>query len=94
MQKKEKQKLHLLTQQIYCMFLKTNAADAKTKQNCLINLISRLQLELKNLKAFASDGVSVMTGFINGVAARLRENQNFKTYVKGSLFMLSLGVRL
>ena len=34
----------------------------------LINLVSRLGLKLKNLKAF-SDGASVMTGVNNGVAA-------------------------
>ena len=41
----------------------------------LINLVSRLGLKLKNLKAF-SDGASVMTGVNNGVAARLRENRD------------------
>ena len=53
----------------------TNAADAKTIHDCLLDIISRLGLELKNLKAFASDGASVMTGVNNGVAARLREHQ-------------------
>ena len=56
-------------------FSETNAADAKTIHDCLLNIISRLGLELKNLKAFASDGASVMTGVNNGVAARLREHQ-------------------
>ena len=57
-------------------FSGTNAADTKTINYCLINLISRLGLDLRNLKAFASDGASVMTGVNNGVAARLRENRD------------------
>ena len=51
-------------------FSGTNAADTKTINYCLINLISRLGLDLRNLKTFASDGAPVMTGFNNGVPAR------------------------
>ena len=44
--------------------------------NCLNNFISSLGLELKNLKAFAFDGASDMASVNNGVAERLRENQD------------------
>ena len=52
-------------------FSETNGADTKTIHDCLIDLISRLGLELENSKVFASDGASVMKGVNNGVAARL-----------------------
>ena len=64
--KKEKQKAHLLTQQIYYSFLKLMQLMQK-QDNCLINLISRLRLELNNFKKIASDGASVMTGVNNGL---------------------------
>ena len=63
-------------------FSGTNAADTKTINYCLINFISRLGLDLRNLKAFASDGASVMTGVNNGVAARLRQNQDLTHMLK------------
>ena len=59
-------------------FSKTNSADSETIHDCLVDLISKLGLELKNLKAFSSDGASVMTGGNTGVAARLRQHQVLK----------------
>ena len=55
-------------------FSEPNSADSHTIQDCLINLISNLKLELPNLKAFSSDSASVMTGSKGGVAAKLREH--------------------
>ena len=40
----------------------TNAPDAKIIHDWLINLISRLELDLKSLKEFASGSAYVMTG--------------------------------
>ena len=59
MKKKEKQKLHLLTQLHISDYIfidstdllhisETNAADARTTHDCLIDLTSRLGLELKD----------------------------------------------
>ena len=59
-------------------FSKTNSADSETIHDCLVDLISKLGLELKNLKAFSSVGASVMTGGNTGVAARLRQHQVLK----------------
>ena len=59
-------------------FSETNSADSQTIHDCLINLISKLKLELPNLKAFSSDGASAMTGSKGGVAAKLREHQSLK----------------
>ena len=59
-------------------FSETNSADSQTINVCLINLISNLKLELPNLKAFSSDGASVMTGSKGGVATKLREHQSLK----------------
>ena len=59
-------------------FSETNSDDSQTIHDCLINLISNLKLELPNLKAFSSDGASVMTGSKGGIAAKLREHQNLK----------------
>lgn len=64
--KRKKQKLHLLTQQIHYTFLELMQPMQKQYY-----LISRLGLEVKILKAFAS-GVSVLASFNNGVAAPLR----------------------
>ena len=76
MKKKEKQKPHLIDSTDLLHFSKTNTVDAKTIHNCLINLIFRIRLGLKNFNAFASDGASVMRDVNNGVVARLRENQD------------------
>ena len=56
-------------------FSKTNSADSETIHDCLVDLISKLGLELKTLMAFSSDGASVMTGGNTRVAARLRQHQ-------------------
>ena len=62
-------------------FSETNSADSKTIHDCLIKMIIQLGLELKNLKAFSSDGASVMTGSKSGVAARLKENEVLKCLI-------------
>ena len=63
MKKNEKQKLLLMI----LHFSETNAADAKAIHNCLIDFISRLGLELKNLKAFTSNEASVIISAIDGI---------------------------
>ena len=75
MKKKEKQKLHLFTQQMYWTFLKLMQPMQKSS-HCLINLISRLGLEVRNFTGFASDRASVLTSVNNGVAAQLQEDQD------------------
>ena len=67
MKKNEKEKLCLLTKQIYYTFLKLMLM---IQSNKLIDLISILGLELKKLKAFSSDDTSVITGVNNGVTTR------------------------
>ena len=52
------------------------AATAETIHDCLINLLNSLDLKIQNVKAFTSDGASVMTGHQSGVAARLSEHEN------------------
>ena len=59
-------------------FSESSSAYAKSIHDCLLGLLSRLGLEIKHLKAFSSDGASVMTGVNTGVAARLRENEELK----------------
>ena len=59
-------------------FSESGSADAKSIHDCLLGLLSRLGLELKHLKAFSSDGASVMTGVNTGVDARLREYEELK----------------
>ena len=59
-------------------FSETNSAVSQTIHDRLINLISNLKLELPNLKAFSSDGASVMAVSKGGVAAKLREHQSLK----------------
>ena len=59
-------------------FSKTNSTDSETINDCLVDLVSKLGSELKNLKAFSPDGASAMTGGNTGVAARLRQHQVLK----------------
>ena len=55
-------------------------ADAKSIFESLKNLIqNQLQLDLAHLKAFVSDGASVMTGREKGVAARFRKVEESST---------------
>ena len=54
-------------------------ATAETIHDCLINLLNSLDLKIQNVKAFTSDGASVMTGHQSGVAARLSEHENCQT---------------
>ena len=55
------------------------SANSKSIFNSLVGLIGKLQLWLQDLKAFASDGASVMTGKKEGVAARLKNLEDCKT---------------
>ena len=55
------------------------SANSKSIFNSLVGLVGKLQLWLQNLKAFASDGASVMTGKKEGVAARLKNLEDCKT---------------
>ena len=48
---------------------------------CLCAFLKQETIEFKDLKAFASDGVSVMTGTLNGVAAKFKELDQCKTMV-------------
>ena len=54
-------------------------ATAETIHDCLINLLNSLDLKIQNVKAFTSDGASVMTGHQIGVAVRLSEHENCQT---------------
>ena len=49
--------------------------------NCLVKMLDRLGLDLSHLKAFSSDGASVMTGAEGGVAAKCREINDCKTMI-------------
>ena len=46
--------------------------DADAIVTCITEKFKELTLEIKNLKAFVSDGAAVMTGVKGGVAAKLR----------------------
>ena len=52
-----------------------NSLDSETIQNCSVNIISKLCLGLKIFKPFLSDGSSMITGVVSGVATRLGENE-------------------
>ena len=47
----------------------SGSADTKSIHDCLLGLLSRMGLELKHLKAFSSDGASVMSGVNTSVDA-------------------------
>ena len=49
-----------------------SSPNAKAIFNCLCNVIEKENLQLKNLKGFAGDGASVITGKYNGVAAKFK----------------------
>ena len=49
--------------------------------NCLCSIIEKENLQLENLKGFASDGASVMRGKYNGVAAKFKELESCKTMI-------------
>ena len=89
MTKKEKQKPKSIDATDLLQFSVTNAAEAKTIRDCLINPISRLELELKDLKAFASGGAAVMAGVNNGAAARLLESQNITHMLNSIVYAIT-----
>ena len=55
------------------------SANSQSIFNSLVTLVGKLQLPLHDLKAFASDGASVMTGKKEGVAARFKNLEACKT---------------
>ena len=57
------------------------APNAEAIFNYLCSVIEKENLQLENLKGFASDGASVMTGKYNGVAAKFNELESCKTMV-------------
>ena len=51
-----------------------SSADANATVSCLVKLLQKHGLDLNELiTGFASDGASVMTGRIGGVAAKFKE---------------------
>ena len=56
-------------------------ANADAIFNCLVAMLNQLGLELSDLKAFSTDGASVMTGVDGGVAAKLRRMDDCKTMI-------------
>ena len=55
--------------------------NADAVVNCLVAMLNQLDLELSDLKAFSSDGASVMTGVDGAVAAKLRRMDDCKTMI-------------
>ena len=55
--------------------------NANAILNCPVKMLDRLGLDLSHLKAFSSDGASVMTGAEGGVAAKFREINYCKTMI-------------
>ena len=66
-------------------FSDINSADPQTIHFCLISMISNLQLELSNLKAFSSDITYGLTS--SEVATKLKKKQNLKSIIECSLFI-------
>ena len=58
-----------------------SSPNAEAIFNCLCSVIEKENLQLENLKGFASDGASVMTGKYNGVAAKFKELESCKTMI-------------
>ena len=68
--------------------LNASLKEPNTILFCLTERIMQLDLEIKNLKAFVSGGVYVITGSISGIATKLKVF--FKIMMKGmssSLFL-------
>ena len=57
------------------------APNAEAIFNYLCSVIEKENLQLENLKGFASDGASVMRGKYNGVAAKFKELESCKTMI-------------
>lgn len=55
--------------------------NSKAIFNCLLNILKKLDLKLLHLKAFSSDGASVMTGCRDGVATKFRQLQECRTMI-------------
>ena len=58
-----------------------SSLNAEAIFNCLFSVIEKENLQLENLKGFASDGASVMRGKYNGVAAKFKELESCKTMI-------------
>ena len=50
-----------------------SSPNAEAIFNCLCSVTEKENLQRENLKGFASDGASVLTGKYNGVAAKFKE---------------------
>ena len=55
--------------------------NANAILNCLVKMLGHLGLDMSHLKAFSSDGASIMTGAEGGVAAKFREINDCKTMI-------------
>ena len=58
-----------------------SSPNAEAIFNSLCSVIEKKNLQLENLKGFASDGASVMRGKYNGVAAKFKELESCKTMI-------------
>ena len=58
-----------------------SSPNAEAIFNCQCSVIEKENLQLENLKRFASDGASAMTGKYNGVAAKFKEVESCKTVI-------------
>ena len=56
-----------------------SSPDANAIFSCLVKLLQKHGLDVNELKGFASDRASVMTGRIGGVAAKFKELEECKT---------------
>ena len=61
--------------------LPDSSPNAEAIFNSLCSVIEKENLQLENLKGFASDGASVMRGKYNGVAAKFKELESCKTMI-------------
>ena len=55
--------------------------NAEAIFNCLCSVTEKENLQRENLKGFASDGASVLTGKYNGVAAKFKELESCKIMI-------------
>lgn len=68
-----------------------SSPDANAIFSCLVKLLQKHGLDLNELKDFASDGASVMTGRIGGVAAKFQGIGRMQNHDKYSLCMPPTG---
>ena len=61
--------------------LPDSSTNAEVMFNCLSSITGKENLQLENLKGFASDVASVMTGKYNGVAAKFKVLESCKAMI-------------